>query len=132
MRYLLFTFLFFAMEYTYADTIYSCKETKMATIAWEEGGFLSKAGIEGKISDPSKDNIIITLVVSDKKAMFKGNNGESPLEIVAPDTYLEHTSSGNVFLWKLVSSSKGKFLVQTKAYELASSFYSHLWVFKCS
>lgn len=64
--------------------------------------------------------------------MFKGNNGESPLEIVSADTFLERTSSGNIFLWKLVSGSKGKFLIQSKAYDVGGGFYSHLWVFKCS
>ncbi len=43
MKYLLLTFMFLFTHNSYADTIYSCKEAKIGTITWEEGGILSKA-----------------------------------------------------------------------------------------
>ena len=131
MHYVLLVLPMFMTRVSGADTIYSCKEAKIATITWETGGMFSGAGLSGNVNEPSKEGVVITLVVSEKRAMFKGNNGESPLELVGKDSFLERTSSGNVFLWRLVRSNQGQYLVQSKAHDIGG-LYAHLWVFKCS
>ena len=123
--------------FTRADqmpTVYSCKEQKIASFDWSEGGLLSNPGIEGNVEGPGKKPTTITLVVTGKKAMFKGNNGESPLERLDEVTFLERPSAGgNIIMWKLIPASAKvpTLLVQFKGYQIATSPYIHAWVFKC-
>ncbi len=118
---------------SYADTILSCTEEKSTSISWEEKGIVSKAGLEANAINTAKTPVQITLVISDKKTILKGNMDQVVLSKVTESTYLETTGFGNVLLWTIVKGRNGlpTYVFQLKAYDLAGP-YSTTMAYKCN
>ncbi|MFZ4404546.1 MAG: hypothetical protein ACOYOK_10640 [Pseudobdellovibrionaceae bacterium] len=114
-----------------AETIYTCKEEKSATIAWEYGGIFSKQGLVAEAKD-SRAPTVISFVVSAKKVLLKGNLGQVELKKISESVFTEESISGNIFLWTILPAENSipTYIIQHKAYKLGGPF-SIMVAYKC-
>jgi hypothetical protein len=113
------------------DTIYTCREERSTSIAWEEGGFFRKEGLRAEANN-GPGNVLITIVAGEKKGTLKGNLGQTDLVRISDSVLLEHTASGNMVSWTVLKG-KGKiptYVIQQKAYDLMGP-YSITVAWKC-
>ena len=112
---------FFLSPISYAETIYTCKENKSATIGWQYGGILKKKGLEAEANNSPKEPVLISFVVTDKKGVLKGNAAQVDLKRISTNAFIEETPSGNLFMWTVVPGSQDipTYIFQQKSYKLA-------------
>ncbi|MBL7714070.1 MAG: hypothetical protein JNL01_01295 [Bdellovibrionales bacterium] len=107
----------------HAESIYTCKEEKSVTIGWEYGSTLSKSAMKAEAND-AKEPAILTFIVQDKRAVLKGNSGQSLLKKISKNNFLEESEVGNVFLWTVFPAENNvpTYIFHQKAYKLAVPF----------
>lgn len=104
--------------------IYTCIQKASASIVWEKGNLLSKAGLKASANDSPDNPIKLTFITQKTGGILKGNIDQSELKRINDYVYLEVSMTGNVFLWTLIPKKDHipTYLFQHKAYDLFGPF----------
>jgi hypothetical protein len=117
-----------------SQTIFTCKEDQSTTIGWDYGGWFHKEGMKAEATANSVNPIGIVFIIESKKAIIKGNNGQSDLIKLSSTSFLEQNQMGDFFLWTLLPAAKDSkipsYLFQHKTYQLGGPF-SLTVAYKC-